>query len=298
MGKAELIAVQCSDRHMTIWLLDETRQVLSEIVGAKLQTGGQAAFEASVVAALGDGIAVDAALPVICSGHPNGGRIAVPASLQVSDDIAIAATDASQLDGIIFLPGLSQTNPASLLGAEATAIAGFLSANEKFDGVVLCAMSDQSSWVHISAQEAVSFRNFMTPSLARASWRSFAIPDADEAKFDTDPAFLSAVDDAMARPAAIAAEIASLRAESVLALRPCNTIMARLHGLLIGAELAAARPYWLGQQVVVIGDEDWVARYIAALSAQGLEAVDLSDKALALAGLCAANARINAEKER
>jgi 2-dehydro-3-deoxygalactonokinase len=37
-------------------------------------------------------------------------------------------------------------------------------------------------------------------------------------------------------------------------------------------ELAAARPYWLGQNVVLIGDSALSSRYAAALLAQGVQA--------------------------
>ncbi len=47
---------------------------------------------------------------------------------------------------------------------------------------------------------------------------------------------------------------------------------ARLSGHLIGAELAAARPYWLGQEVVVAGARALAGLYGDALSAQGASA--------------------------
>ena len=43
---------------------------------------------------------------------------------------------------------------------------------------------------------------------------------------------------------------------------------ARLSGTLIGAELAAARPYWLGQKVAVIGAQAVSATYLRALRAR------------------------------
>ena len=45
---------------------------------------------------------------------------------------------------------------------------------------------------------------------------------------------------------------------------------ARLSGYLIGAELAAARPYWLGQDVVIAGAPALAQSYAMALATQGV----------------------------
>lgn len=63
---------------------------------------------------------------------------------------------------------------------------------------------------------------------------------------------------------------------------------ARLSGLLIGAEIAAARPYWLGQRVVLVGGAALSASYARALASQGLTAETLDATACTLAGLAAA----------
>jgi 2-dehydro-3-deoxygalactonokinase len=59
-------------------------------------------------------------------------------------------------------------------------------------------------------------------------------------------------------------------------------------GVLIGAELAAAKPYWLGQNVAIIGGGTIAAIYARALSAVGLQATVTDGTAVTLAGLCAA----------
>ena len=63
---------------------------------------------------------------------------------------------------------------------------------------------------------------------------------------------------------------------------------ARLSGLLIGAELAAARPFWLGQQVAVVGANNLSQIYADALAAQGVPATVADGARMALAGLQAA----------
>ena len=58
-----------------------------------------------------------------------------------------------------------------------------------------------------------------------------------------------------------------------------------MSGLLIGAELAAARPYWLGQRVLVLGSEGLIGVYRAALDQLGAMAEVADGEALTLAGL-------------
>ena len=64
--------------------------------------------------------------------------------------------------------------------------------------------------------------------------------------------------------------------------------MAALSGLLIGAELAASRPYWLGQQVSVIGADAMARLYVAALAQVGVPATLADVDRMTLEGLTTA----------
>ena len=66
---------------------------------------------------------------------------------------------------------------------------------------------------------------------------------------------------------------------------------ARLSGLLIGAELAAARPYWLGQNVAIVGASGIAGRYARALSVLGVTPTLASGDMMVLKGLSAAQAQ-------
>ena len=68
---------------------------------------------------------------------------------------------------------------------------------------------------------------------------------------------------------------------------------ARLSGLLIGAELAGARPFWHQRQVALIGAEALTGLYAAALETQGIAAAAADAEAMTLAGLTAAWRRLN-----
>lgn len=187
---------------------------------------------------------------------------------------------------VAIIPGLQQDSPADVMRGEETQIAGHLALNPGFDGV-LCLPGTHTKWVQISAGEVVSFRTFMTGELfALLSTQSVLRHSIGEG-WD-DEAFAEAVSDAMAKPEAMAARLFSLRAESLLHGLSPDAARARASGLLIGAELAAARPYWLGQEIVLIGAEKLSALYAAALTAQGAAPKIADGTATTLAGLTAA----------
>lgn len=189
------------------------------------------------------------------------------------------------------IPGIKQESPADVMRGEETQIAGFLELNPKWDGII-CLPGTHTKWVHVSADEVVSFQTFMTGELfALLSQHSVlrhsvASDDWDGAAFD------SGLADGMARPERIAARLFSLRAEGLLHGLPAAAAKARLSGLLIGTELAAAKPYWLGQQIAVIGAGGLSKRYVDALAAQSAPATQVKGDAITLAGLTAAYRRL------
>jgi 2-dehydro-3-deoxygalactonokinase len=182
-------------------------------------------------------------------------------------------------------PGLKQTSPADVMRGEETQIAGALRLMPGYDGV-FCLPGTHSKWVHVSAGEVVSFQTFMTGEmfalLSEASVLRHGIQGAtgwDDAAFD------AAVSDALSKPERLGARLFSLRAEGLIAGLSPQAARARLSGLLIGTELAAAKPYWLGQRVTLIGAEKLSAAYARALAAQGVEAQRLNATDCTLAGL-------------
>ena len=98
----------------------------------------------------------------------------------------------------------------------------------------------------------------------------------------------------MAHPARLGADLFGLRAEALLSGLDPAVARARLSGLLIGAELAAARPYWLGQNVAVVGSGGAARAYAEALSAQGAAPRMVDAGAVTLAGLAAARMKTGA----
>ena len=189
-----------------------------------------------------------------------------------------------------FVPGLSQRKPAAdVMRGEETQIAGVLATLPNFDGIV-CLPGTHSKWAHLSAGEVVSFQTFLTGEMfALLAGQSVLRHSVGASGWD-DAAFAEAVADALTSPARVTARLFGLRAEALLADLAPETARARLSGLLIGAELAAARPYWLGQRVVIVAADGIAHAYAAALAAQGVQAELLPAEQMTLAGLTLAQA--------
>ncbi len=189
------------------------------------------------------------------------------------------------------IPGLKQPEPADVMRGEETQIAGFLSANKDFDGV-LCLPGTHAKWVRISAEEVVSFQTCMTGELFRLLARESVLRHSIAPDDIDTVAFASAVEDILSRPEKLAQRLFGLRAENVLnGLHPVIA-RSRLSGYLIGAELAATKPYWLGQEVALAGSPDLIAAYAFALETQGVTAQTYDAGPLTRAGLSRVHAAL------
>lgn len=169
------------------------------------------------------------------------------------------------------VPGLSQPNPADVMRGEETQIAGFLTGDPGFDGVI-CLPGTHAKWVRISAEEVVSFQTCMTGELFQLLSATSVLRHSIAETGHDDEAFLEAVGETISRPERLGQRLFGLRAENVLRGLSPVAARSRLSGYLIGAELAATKPYWLGHEVALVGTPALCAAYSAALKAQGVEA--------------------------
>ncbi|KGJ06825.1 2-dehydro-3-deoxygalactonokinase [Paracoccus halophilus] len=185
------------------------------------------------------------------------------------------------------LPGLSQAEPADVMRGEETQIAGFLAAQPDFDGT-LCLPGTHCKWVAIRAGRVERFQTFMTGELfsliSRQSVLRLTIGDAAT----DDEAFAAAASRAMADPNAAHAGLFALRAGALLHDLGAEKAAGALSGLLIGAELGAARDFWHDRTTIVIGAPALARLYETPLRAAGADAAHLDGGELVLAGLTAA----------
>lgn len=269
------IAAQLADGWLRVWMHEGQQTKLLTAPSCH-----EAATEDQLLALVGPALHAKDITRVICAGAYSAPRIAVPTPLGRAQQI-------SSIDPRLVLfamPTLTQVQPPDILQGQEATIAGFTAEHPEWDGV-LCIAGPSTRWVHISAGEVVSFRSLMTGEMFSLLCGQSTLQSAlAGAGWDADTFALS-VDDAMSRPERLAAALASLRAEAVLSDVTPSTARAHLSGWLIGAELAAARPYWLGQNVALIGDGEIVQCYAAALAAQGAMMQIHSGEALTLRGL-------------
>jgi 2-dehydro-3-deoxygalactonokinase len=185
------------------------------------------------------------------------------------------------------VPGLKQPAPADVMRGEETQIAGALRVLGDFDGVI-CLPGTHSKWAHVSAGEVVSFQTFLTGEMFALLSGQSVLRHGMAATGEDWPAFDAALSETLSRPERLAARLFGLRAEGLIAGLDPVAARSRLSGLLIGAELAGGKPYWLGREVVIVGAEALSAAYARALAAQGVTARQLPARAATIAGLALA----------
>jgi len=219
-------------------------------IGAFVQTGKVRVWEVSArhidKRELCDGetfqaLAGSTTVPIVACGLPVAAR-AVPSAPFAG------VVQTTLAPNVAAIPGLSQTSPAALSRGLETALAGFLCNEPDFDGVI-CLLAEESLWAQVSAGEIVSFQTFLTPRL-QATLSGGTAPTTE---------FAAAVADTISHPERLARHLSSATTQEA---------PDQITGHLIGAELAAAKPYWLGQRVVVLGERP--ALYVHALTGLGV----------------------------
>ncbi|TKW64912.1 MAG: 2-dehydro-3-deoxygalactonokinase [Paracoccus denitrificans] len=171
---------------------------------------------------------------------------------------------------VLIAGGVKQSHPPDVMRGEETQIAGILAARPDFDGVI-CLPGTHTKWVRISAGEICHFQTVMTGEvfslLSRQSVLRHSMTEGS-----SDPriaAFSDAVSEALSRPHQAWANLFRLRAADLVGHSAPGSAEGSLSGMLIGLDLGAARPYWLGEQVLIIGAPRLSALYASALEQQG-----------------------------
>ena len=293
--RADWIAVDWGTSHMRAWAMSASGTVLAEARSDRgMATLDRDGFEPELLRVAGDWF--DGPTTVIACGMVGSrqGWVEAPYASVPCPALPDGFTRAPTMDPnlqVHVIPGIKQTSPADVMRGEETQIAGFLSRNPNWDGVI-CLPGTHTKWVHVSADEVVSFQTFMTGELFATIGSQTVLRHSVAAEGWDDAAFASAVYEAMSRPERLAARLFSLRAEGLLNDLPRDTARARLSGLLIGAELASAKPYWIGQQIAVIGAGVLAKTYVDALAAQHAPAMQVQAEPITIAGLTAAYRRL------
>ena len=289
------IGVDWGTSNMRAWAMSQSGSVLAEASTPKGMGGlTRNDYEGVLLDTIGSWL--DRPTPVIACGMVGSrqGWVEAPYATVPCPALPAGLTPAPTRDerlAVYVISGIKQSDPADVMRGEETQIAGFLALNKNWDGVI-CLPGTHTKWVHVSAGEVVSFQTCMTGELFHVTaTRTVLRHSVADTGWD-DAAFLQGVETTMARPERLAARLFGIRAESLLDGLDGAAARARLSGLLIGAELASAKPYWLGQQIAVIGEGSLAGHYVAALAAQAATASQVNAKSATRAGLAAAYARL------
>ncbi|MDG1009045.1 MAG: 2-dehydro-3-deoxygalactonokinase [Amylibacter sp.] len=288
------IAVDWGTSNLRVWAMDASHDFLAERSSDQGMGGLEPAqFEGVLLGIIDEFLAADRVTPVICCGMVGAKQgwveadyLAVPSKPPSGDGATQVSSDDPRID-VRILPGMKQVAQPDVMRGEETQVAGFLRGQPKFDGVLMMP-GTHSKWAHISAEEIVSFQTFMTGEMYALLARQSVLKHSVAVKGWDDAAFEAALSEAISRPESVAATLFGLRAASLVGDQSAEVARARLSGLLIGLELAATRPYWLGQNLAIIGAPEVVEVYAKALSLQGLKAQVYDAQPMTRLGLIAA----------
>ena len=219
--------------------------------------------------------------------------IHTPTSLNDLHARAISVPDAGR--DVRILPGLAQVSveAPNVMRGEETQLLGAI--DEGFTGLV-CMPGTHSKWVFVDNGSVVEFSTFMTGELfsviGKHSILMHAIEPGEAPTFD-DPAVRSAIALVRDDASALMSALFSIRAGQLLGFETKAEGAAHLSGLLIGAEISAARKqYGAVDRIVLIGSGALGHLYEAALTDVGLSVSTIDAEQAVRSGLAKAAARI------
>ena len=288
-----LIAADWGPSNLRIWGIDHRGQVIDTINNGKgMSSLIPSEFEPYLISLIESWLPKkgNAKCPIIIcgmAGAKNGWKEAAylkaPCPPINKKKIIQVETDDQRIS-VSMVPGIMQTSPPDVMRGEETQIAGYLSKNPDFDGII-CLPGTHTKWAHISANEIVSFKTFMTGEIFLSlSERSILKTSVQSNDFDST-SFLEAFEDTYSNPALLSSKLFGLRATDLLENTSTKFLKSKLSGYLIGCELAGAKSYWLGQNIIMIGNNDLCILYQKALKKLGINTTIESTQNVTLNGL-------------
>ncbi|MBA4491692.1 2-dehydro-3-deoxygalactonokinase [Paracoccus sp. S1E-3] len=283
---ADFAAVDWGTSSFRLWLMGFDGQVYGESRGSE---GMQHCTTAGFAPVLEDHLDRAGAAPglrvLICgmAGARQGwveapyADLPAPVTALAAQAVQLAADKAGDRE-IRILPGLAQRDPAApdVMRGEETQLLGM--ARDGIEGLV-CMPGTHCKWARLEGGAVTGFKSYMTGELfellRRQSILRHAMPD--EGRFaPDDPAFVAALDQAIADPAMLPGALFGLRAGQLLDFSTREQALARLSGLLIGAEVGREAALAAPAHITLVGQEGLGALYAAALERAGY-ALNITD---------------------
>lgn len=267
MKELDWIAVDWGTSHLRVWGLREQEVIAQAVSDQGMVKLDLDRFEWALLSLIEDWLPAHKVTPVLACGMVGSrqGWIEAPYRSVPCTPLSESLVKAPAKDpriAVFVIPGLQQTQPADVIRGEETQIAGFLKMEPNWTGV-LCLPGTHSKWACIESGQVTRFQTFMTGELfallstqsvlrhALSGWHENSFREGLQSGFFQSEQILS--------------QLFTLRAETLLNGLPAEAARARLSGLLIGAELAAAQTFWRHQRVSIIGAEGLSKLYLQAL---------------------------------
>ncbi|WP_367714739.1 2-dehydro-3-deoxygalactonokinase [Nitratireductor sp. GISD-1A_MAKvit] len=264
-----------------LWLLDRGGGVVSESrSGEGMMHAARHGFRAVLGRHLAKVNAPSGTPVLICGmagarqGWVEAPYVHAPADLRSIAHKAVRVVEADH--DVRILPGVAQNDPEvpDVMRGEETQLSGALDASAADDALV-CMPGTHSKWVRVKDRRLDHFTTYMTGEiyalLTQHSILQHAVDDAGQ-ESDNDALFLEAIEQARSDPERVWASFFGVRASQLLGFedRTCGAL--RLSGLLIGAEIAAARSLFGAEKnVTLIASGPVSELYRKALKLNGFE---------------------------
>ena len=291
---ADWIAVDWGTSNIRAWMINSDGDVVLSAASDKGMAHLQPQeFEAALLELAGGWLVKDCRIDVMICGMAGAktGWIEAPYRSAPCPPLARGETASPHVRDarlkVCIVPGIKTDQPGhDVMRGEEIQVAGYLAANPRFEGV-LCMPGTHTKWVHIKNGQIVSFRTYMSGELFSILSRHSVLAPCLAADGWNDSEFLGAVDTILSRPESLASRLFGIRAASLIADLPPAGAAARLSGFLVGAEIAAAKQYWLGRNLVIIGAEKISRAYFKALTQVGAQPATTDAARVTLAGFAA-----------
>ncbi len=292
------VAADWGTTQLRVWLVAADGTVLARKSSDKgMGRITPADYEDVLVDLLGEALPASGALDVVICGMagsrqgwseaPYAATPCPPPSINMATKVA---TKNAQLN-VFILPGVKQTAPADVMRGEETQIMGVTARDPLFDGVV-CLPGTHTKWARVERGQITEFSTFMSGELFNVIGGHSVLRHTVARDGWDDAAFRAACARAIGDPNALMQSLFGLRAEALLADLAPEVARSTLSGLLLGAELTAARSYWATAKITIVGENALSQAYAAALGTQGKTPRIVDAEATTLNGLRAAHSHL------
>ena len=291
------IALDWGTSHLRAWLMDSSGEILDQRhCDQGMNSLKPDQFEGVLLGQIDDWLSFETITQVLACGMLGSRQGWIEASYDSAPcSPGTLLTKAPVNDpriNVHICPGIKQLTPADVMRGEETQVAGLLAGAADLNTVV-CLPGTHCKWVRIVEGKITEFQTFLTGELyGLLAEQSVLRHSLDTSGWDQQ-AFKSAINESMAQPQSISAQLFSLRAQTLIGDLSGAAANARLSGLLIGLELASSKNFWSGQQVTIIGECQLSAHYNLALQMQSVTTVQANSETMTLKGLNLAYRQLN-----